>query len=422
MGCAIGSFYIRMNSSTRIFVGFLIPVFALLIGWQLGVRYATDRYNAAQRQLEDMLIGRSQSGTTILNPKEDVNIELLWTTWKLLINNYLRPEELNTQTMVEGAVAGMVEAVGDPYTLFMTQKESDDFVDGLNGNLEGIGAELEADAGIVRIVRLIAGSPAERAGLLPDDLVVQVGDTDVSGLALHEVISLIRGPKGTEVTLTVMRGNAERSFVITRDQIHIPSATYEEKTGTGGTVGLLTINQFGSDTIAEVRAHLANIGRSNVRGLIIDLRYNGGGYLDGAIDLTSMFLGEGRVVTVAGRTDQQHHNVTGNTLLPDIPVVVLINEGSASASEIFAGALHDHGRATIVGTQSFGKGTVQEVIDLPGGSALRVTTATWLTPDGTDLGKHGVTPDIVIERTKDDMEAGRDPQLDAAMKTLERGM
>lgn len=407
-----------MNRSTRIFVGFLVPVFTLLLGWQLGVRQTTVKYSAAQQRLEQMLIGVSQSGATIVNPKDDVNIELLWTTWRLILANYLRPEELNTQDMVEGAVAGMVAGVGDPYTLFMTADESTDFIDGLGGNLEGIGAELSADGGIIRVVRLIEGSPAERTGLLPEDIITVVGDTEVSGMPLTDAISLIRGEKGTPVTLEVMRGDETKTYTIIRDTIHIPSATYEEKTGTGGIVGLLTVSQFGSETVAEVRGHLASIDTAKIKGLVIDLRYNGGGYLDGAIDLTSMFVKEGRVVTVAGRTQRQDHDVTGNTILPDMPIVILINGGSASASEIFAGALQDHERATIIGTQSFGKGTVQEVIDLPGGSALRVTTATWLTPDGTDLGKHGVTPDIVVERTPEDMEAERDPQLEAAMKEL----
>jgi len=411
-----------MSRPTRIFVGFLVPVFALLLGWQLGVRYATVQYSDAQQRLEEMLIGTSQSGATITNPKDDVNIELLWTTWRLLLANYLRPEELNTQKMVEGAVTGMVSAVGDPYTLFMTSDESTDFVNGLDGNLEGIGAELSAEGGIVRVVRLIDDSPAERAGLLPEDIITRVGDTEVSGLPLYDVITLIRGPKGTTANLQVVRtkdGRDEtKNFAIVRDQIHIPSAEYEEKTGTGGVVGLLTVSQFGTDTIAEVRAHVANMDRTKVKGLIIDLRYNGGGYLDGAIELTSMFVKEGRVVTVAGRDQRIEHDVTGKTLLPDIPLVILINSGSASASEIFAGAVQDHDRATIVGTQSFGKGTVQEIIDLPGGTSLRVTIATWLTPDGTDLGKHGVTPDIIVERTTEDLEAERDPQLEAALTEL----
>lgn len=411
-----------MTRPTRIFVGFLIPVFTLLIGWQSGVRYATERYNDAQRRLEDMLIGKVQSGATITNPKEEVNIELLWTTWRLLLANYLRADELDTQKMVEGAVAGMVGAAGDPYTLFMTSDENAEFVNGLEGNLEGIGAELSAESGVVRVVRLIDGSPAERAGLLPEDVVTHVGSKEVSDLPLGDVIALIRGPKGTTANLKVLRAKNGRDdvkeFAIVRDQIHIPSAEYEEKTGTGGTVGLLTVSQFGTDTVREVRDILHAIDRAKVKGLVIDLRYNGGGYLDGAIDLTSMFVKAGRVVTVAGREDRTDHDVTGNTILPDMPLVVLINGGSASASEILAGALQDHERATIVGTQSFGKGTVQEVIDLPGGSSLRVTIATWLTPDGTDLGKHGVTPDVVVDRTAEDLEAERDPQLEAAMRTL----
>lgn len=407
---------------TRIFVGILVPVFTLLLGWQLGNRYAMVQYAEAQQRLEEMLIGRSQSGAVVVNPKEDVNIELLWTTWRLLLANYLRPEEMDPQKMVEGAVAGMVSAVGDPYTLFMTARESDEFVNGLDGNLEGIGAELTADDGMVRIVRLIPGSPAERAGLLPEDLIMKVADENVPGLPLQDVIGRIRGPQGTPVRLEVARsrdGDIDTlQFTIVRDTIHIPSATYETKAGTGGSVGLLTVSQFGTETTAEIRELLTAADLSAVDGLVIDLRYNGGGYLDGAIDVASMFLREGRVVTVAGRSSRDHHDATGSPLFPDIPLVILQNEGSASASEIVAGALQDHGRAVIVGTQSFGKGTVQEVIDLPGGTSLRVTTATWLTPDGTDLGKHGVTPDIVVDRTVEDLEADRDPQLDAALKAL----
>lgn len=407
-----------MTRPTRVFVGFLVPVFALLLGWQLGVRYATVRYSEAQQRLEEMLIGRSQSGATITNPKEEVNIELLWTTWRLILAHYLRPDELDTQKMVEGAVAGMVAGVGDPYTLFMTADESDEFISGLDGNLEGIGAELNGDEGIIRIVRLIKDSPAERAGLLPEDIVTHVGGEEVSGLPLQEVIGKIRGPKGTSVTLDVYRGDDLLAFTIVRDQIHVPSAEYEVREVEGQRIGVLTVSQFGSETMREIREALAAIKDDNVRGLVIDLRYNGGGYLDGAIELTSMFVRDGRVVTVAGRERQDHHDVTGSPILPDLPLAVLINDGSASASEITAGALQDHGRAVIVGTQSFGKGTVQEVIDLPGGAALRVTTATWLTPKGTDLGKHGVTPDVVVDRTVEDIQADRDPQLDAAMREL----
>ncbi len=417
MGCAIPLFYSLMLRPTRVFVGFLVPVLFLLLGWQLGVRHTTIRYNEAQHRLEEMLIGKSQSGATITDPKEEVNIELFWATWRLLLAHYLRPEELNVQKMVDGAVAGMVDGVGDPYTLYMTPTESDEFVNGLDGNLEGIGAELSAENGIVKVVRTIESSPAQNAGIHKGDIITRVGDEDVAGLPLPDVIDLIRGPKGTSVTLNIMRAEKKETFIIVRDQIHVPSAVYEEKAGTGGTVAILRLSQFGTETIAEARSLLSKMDTSKVSGLIIDLRFNGGGYLDGAIDLVSMFQKEGKVVTVAGRSQRQDHVVTGNTVFPNLPLAVLINGGSASASEITAGALQDHGRAVIVGTQSFGKGTVQEVIDLPGGSSLRVTTATWLTPNGTDLGKHGVTPDIVIDPS-DDQEANHDPQLDAAINAV----
>lgn len=411
-----------MARSTRLFVGSILPIVTLLFGWQLGVRYTTMQYDETERHLEELLVGTSQSGSLVTNPEEDVNIELLWTAWKTLLTRYLHPEELNSQTMVEGAVAGMVNAVGDPYTLFMTSDESEEFMNGLDGNLEGIGAELTSEEGMIRIVRLIHDSPAERAGLLPEDVITRVDDTDVTGVPLPEVISHIRGPKGTTVHVRILRtktdGDDTIDFAIQRAKIHIPSAEYEEKTGTGGAVGVLTISQFGSETVNEVRTILASIKPRTLKGLIIDLRYNGGGYLEGAIDLTSMFVPAGRVVTVAGREERTEHDVTGKTIFPTIPLVVLINDGSASASEIFAGAVQDHKRATIIGTQSFGKGTVQEVIDLPGDTSLRVTVATWLTPNGTDLGKHGVTPDIIVERTTEDLEAKRDPQLEAAMREL----
>lgn len=407
-----------MNRSTRIFVGFLVPVFTLLLGWQLGERTATERYKNTEQHLIEMLQGVSQSGATIGDPKTDVNIELLWTTWRLLQRHYLRVNEMNAQTMVEGAVSGMVDSLGDPYTLFMTAKENDEFMNGLDGNLEGIGAELETTDDGIRVVRLIESSPAEQSGLLPEDLITKVNGEDIVGLDLQDVIGKIRGPKGTSVTLDVMRGTDTLSFTIVRDTIHIASAEYETKTTPKGTIGLLTINQFGGETVAEVRSLLSSIRPGSIKGLVIDLRYNGGGYLDGAVELTSMFVRQGTVVTVAGRDSRQDYAVTGKTLLPDLPLAVLINGGSASASEIFAGALQDHGRAVIVGTQSFGKGTVQEVIDLPGGSALRVTTASWLTPKGTDLGKHGVTPDVVIDRTPEEYKAKLDPQLDAAIQQV----
>jgi|CXWL01.1.fsa_nt_gi carboxyl-terminal processing protease len=387
----------------------------------MGIQYGI---NVAQNPTQHIDDASSHSGVLLTDPQKEVDISLLWSVWRLLLNNYVHPEEMDTQKMVFGAVRGLVAGVGDPYTLFMTPKENTDFRDTLNGHLEGIGARLSLKNDSIIVIGAIKGSPAEKAGLLPQDVILTVDGKLLAELSLDQVVSLIRGKKGTTVLLTVMRDTEEvpRTFKITRDNIQVPSTEYEiQKTATGS-LGVLTINEFGADTIREVNETLKTLDEKNIKGLIIDLRYNGGGYLDGALDLTSMFLRDGKVVTVAGRDDDmQVHSVSGNSILPAIPLVVLINEGSASASEIFAGALKDHGRAKIIGTKSFGKGTVQEIIDLPGGSSLRVTIARWLTPNGTDLGKVGIVPDIVINRTQEDIVASRDPQMTAAQIWLLEG-
>jgi carboxyl-terminal processing protease len=303
----------------------------------------------------------------------------------------------------------------------MSKTENTDFRDSLSGHLEGIGAQLTQSGANVLVVSPLKGSPAEAAGILPQDWIVQVDGKDVVGQSLEDIVSQIRGTKGTTVKVGVLRTNAEEiiTMPIVRDSITVPSTEYSVKSGTGGDIGHLAINQFGDETVHEVREILDAVDATKLKGFIIDLRFNGGGYLDGAVDLVSMFLKEGLVVSVQGRgAALESHPVTGNVVLPNIPLVVLVNEGSASASEITAGALQDNNRATIIGVKSFGKGTVQEVINLQEGTSLRVTIAHWLTPGGRNLSKEGIVPDIVVERTREQMIAKKDPQLEKAMEVL----
>lgn len=413
-----------MSRISRILALIILPVVTLAAGWQLGKTYEAQRMDRELKQLELLYSGGSGSGAVLTNPEKQVDLSMMWGVWRLLLTRYIHPEELQTQKLVEGAVRGMVNAVGDPYTLFMTPKENTDFRDSLNGRLQGIGAELALRNNAVIIMGTIKGSPAEKSGLLSQDILISVDGKTLENLTLNEVVSLVRGKKGTNVTLAVMRAKetTPRTFTITRDDIQVPSTEYEEKTVGADKVGLLTIHEFGGDTIREVQEIIAGLKPEALKGLVVDLRYNGGGYLDGAISLTSMFIKQGTVVTVAGRgTEKQVYEVTRNPILPDLPVVVLINQGTASASEIFAGALKDHNRAKVIGMQSYGKGTVQEVIDLPGGSSLRVTIARWLTPKGTDLGKVGVTPDIIVDLTQEDVTAEKDPQLQAALEVITTG-
>ncbi len=403
-----------MTRGRRILFLGILPVATLLLGWQLGVgaRSAFPTYGIAPPP--------AGTGAVQGDPEQRVDIGMLWGVWRLLQSHYIAPAELNPRAMVLGAVRGMVQAVGDPYTAFMGPEENREFRDSLSGHLQGIGAELSLQDQLVIIVAPLKGSPAEAAGLRPKDEILAVDDEDVAGLGLQAVVSRIRGPKGTEVSLTILREGEPGVLTvsITRDDITVPSTEYEVRATGSGSVGVLSINQFGDETVPEVRAILQRVRADPPAALILDLRYNGGGYLDGAVDLASMFLTGGTVVRVEGRERAETHEASGRPILPDIPLAVLVNQGSASASEIVAGALQDHGRAVIVGMQTFGKGSVQEVLDLPGGSSLRVTIAEWKTPSGRSIEEEGITPDIAVDRTREDVEAERDPQMEAAVEAV----
>jgi len=399
----------------------ILPLLMLLLGWQLGVRYEQRSLEETSRKLEMLYSGAAGSGQLVSDPEKEVDLSLLWGVWRLLLKHYIAPEDLQVTPLVFGAVQGLVHAVGDAYTAFMTPPENKSFRQALEGKLQGIGAELTLREGQIVIVAPLKGSPAAKAGLLPGDVIVQVGEVTIEGETLQQVVQRIRGPKGTRVTLTILRhGSVEPlTFTIVRDDIDVPSVESRILTTATGSLGYIALNQFGEHSIVEFKEALQSIAQEPLKGLIVDLRFNGGGYLDGAVELASLFLHQGKVVSVERRgAEPEHHYVYGRPLLPDIPLAVIINQGSASASEIVAGALQDHGRATVIGKKSFGKGTVQEVIDLPGGSSLRVTTARWLTPNGKNLGKEGVDPDIDIDRTEEDFDAGRDSQLDAAVEWL----
>ena len=410
-----------MVRTLRILTYVALPVLTLLLGWQLGATYQMREYAEETRRLEMLYSGETGSGQIVTDPENEVDMSLLWGVWRILIKHYIAPDELEATKLLFGAVEGMVRSVGDPYTVFMTPAQNKDFRQSLEGKLQGIGAELAFRDGLIVIVAPLKGSPAQKAGLLPEDVIIEVDGENIEGENLNQVVQRIRGQKGTTVTLTVDRPGAleSKTFSIVRDEILIPSVESDLIETGSGALGYIALNQFGDTSIDEFQKSLKDLLGNDLEGLIVDVRYNGGGYLEGAVEMTSLFLRQGKVVSVERRgTEPEHHYVYGRPVAPDVPMVVLINQGSASASEIVAGALQDHKRATIIGMKSFGKGTVQEVLDLPGGSSLRVTTARWLTPNGKNLGKEGVHPDIVVDRSTEDFEAERDPQLDAAKERL----
>lgn len=398
------------------FIG--IAVLALVLGWGLGASYEREALRQERDAIMDAYAG---SGSVISgDPAVHADISLLWEVWRTLQHYYISPEKLTSNTMIFGAASGMVESLGDPYTVFMTPSENKEFINGLQGELEGIGAELTMKEDAIVVVAPLKNSPAEKAGLLPQDIIVTVDGQDVSGLRLDQVIMRIRGEAGTSVMLEIYRDGEDDllEMAITRARIHIPSIETDVFETSSGTLAYLALNRFDDELTGEIERALTDFP-DDIDGLILDVRFNGGGLLDSAVEVASFFLKEGKVVTVERRgADADEQFVSGRPLMPDVPMVVLINEGSASASEILAGALQDHGRATVIGKQSFGKGTVQEIVDLPGGASMRVTTARWLTPNGLDLGKTGITPDIEVDRTSEQIRNDEDPQLERAKEVL----
>lgn len=403
----------KLSQSQRAqFIGAIVV--AVIIGWQLGVHAEQNRMISRFGLPKDTITG---TGAIIIDPEKEADMSIVWSVWRELLRSYIEPSDMNPTTMIRGAAQGLTEAVGDPYTTFLPPQEAKEFHQSLDGRLEGIGAELREEGDYIAIVHPIKGSPAERIGLRKDDIITEVNGADIAGWSIDKVVSNIRGPGGTQVTLKIYRKGEPKplTVTITRETIRIPSVEGRIVKTATGSIGVIALAQFGEDTVQEVKQAIADVRKEDIKGMIIDLRGNGGGYLESAISIASMFQKEGTVVTVDKRGQKPDvRSVSGQPTEPTIPLVVLINEGSASASEILAGSLQDHKRAIVVGMTSFGKGTVQEVHDLADGSVLKVTVARWITPGGKNLAKEGVHPDIVRDITPADLEAKKDPQLDAA--------
>ncbi len=346
-----------------------------------------------------------------------------WEAWDLIHQQYV-DQPVDDIALMRGALAGMLEALGDDPTRYMAPEEYSIITSDQSGELQGIGAYVEGVEGEgLRIISPFPGSPAEAEGLLPGDLVIQVDDTDIAEMSEYEIIELVRGPAGSAVRLLVEReGNDEPlEFTVTRAKIVIPSIESEML---DGQVGYVKINDFGSRTLGELEEALRDLNNQDAVGLIIDLRGNPGGYRNTAIDVASQFLPRGTLVMREQYADG--HEVTykakGGGLAIDLPIIVLINQGSASASEIVAGAINDHERGTLLGQVSFGKGTVQTWHPLRGDNgAVSITIARWLTPDGAWIQGEGITPDIEVELTEDHFADGLDPQLDEALRLMQAG-
>lgn len=325
--------------------------------------------------------------------------------------------ELALEKLQDGLKRGLTQATGDPYTEYLNAEESKEFDNELAGSFTGIGAELSREEEQITVVSPIAGYPAEKAGLKAKDIIVEIDGKSTYDLTLSEAVKRIRGPKGTVVKLTVVRdGSEELTLEITRDNINIPSVEYEIK---DGNIGYLKISRFGEDTVGLATQAAEEFKRKNVQGVVVDVRNDPGGLLDASVDVAGLWLSNKTVLTERrGGVTVQTFTTDADAPLEGIPTVVLVNEGSASASEILAGALKDNNAATLIGQKTFGKGSVQKLQELRSGGTLKVTIARWYTPAGKNIDKEGIEPDIKVELTDDDYKAKRDPQLEMALKNL----
>jgi carboxyl-terminal processing protease len=350
----------------------------------------------------------------------NVDFSLFWDAWHIVEKKYVDRDNLDRQNMVYGAIAGLLQSLDDPYSIFMEPEDSKKFLDDISGSFEGIGAEIGIRKGVLTVITPLEGNPAQRAGLRAGDKILKVDDTITADLTIDEAVSLIRGEKGTEVTLLIARDEWDeaKEIKIIRGTIQIPIIKWELK---NGNIAYIQLYHFTENSAGQFRKTVKEVIKSDPQGIILDVRNNPGGYLEVAIDIASWFLPKSELVVAEdfGNGDRVEHRSKGYKALENIPTVVLINQGSASASEILAGALRDIKGIQIVGQTSFGKGSVQQLEKLRGGSSIKITVAKWLTPSGTSINDEGIIPDIELELTEEDVDEMRDPQLDKALELLE---
>lgn len=358
---------------------------------------------------------------TRANTAAQLDTDLFWDVWHEVKNKYV-DQPVDDSKLFYGAVAGVANAVGDPYTVYLSPEETKQFSEIISGEFDGIGAEIGSKDGQIVVIAPLAGTPADKAGLVAGDAIIKIDGVDTTGITVAAAISRIRGPKGTSVTLTIYRSGELnlRDITIVRDAIQLQTVTYDTVEQNGKRIGVITLNTVDQGSSAAFAEIVHTILLDMPAGLVLDVRNDPGGLIDEAVAICSNFIEDGVVVQERSSAGHiQSYNALGEASLANGPkVVVLTNEGSASAAEIIAGALQDHGRATILGQTTFGKGSVQTYRTFEGGSSLKITVARWLTPSGRSIDHEGIMPDVPVELSPDDFKNGVDSQLQAAIDQL----
>jgi carboxyl-terminal processing protease len=392
-------------------LGFLIAFGFYQIGFQRG----QSDFSATLTNVENANVGSPSS----------VDFAPFWKAWNIINEKYIpastTAETVTDEEKVWGAIQGLASSLKDPYTVFFPPVESKLFESDIKGNFEGVGMEVLSQDGAITIIAPLKDSPAARAGLLAGDRIIQINGKDTNGLTTEDAVGLIRGPKGTSVTLTIFRSGVKQPFEVEvlRDVINIP--VINTKSLDNG-IFLIELYSFSEQSPNLFRNALREFILSGDKKLILDLRGNPGGYLEAAIDMASWFLPSSKIVVrenFGGQEEEKVYRSRGYDVFSDnLEFVILVDRGSASASEILAGALSENGKATLVGETTFGKGSVQELINITSDTSLKVTIARWLTPNGVSISEKGIEPQYKVERTLADIQAGRDPQLKKAIEIL----
>jgi carboxyl-terminal processing protease len=392
--------------------GFVI--FAVLI---IGGAFVSGTYfGYNNRPAIEKVVGITHKET--LKPT-DVDFSPFWQAWEIVNKKFVSRSEIDNQKLVYGAIEGMVNALGDPYSVFFPPAESKMFQEDMSGNFSGVGMEIGIRNGILTVISPLKGTPAYNAGIKAGDKIIKIGDKITTDLMSDEAARLIRGERGTEVTLTILRDKVQKplEIKIVRDTIKVPVIDTESK---GNGIFVIKMYSFSATSATEFRGALRKFIESGDKKLILDLRNNPGGYLDASIDMASYFLQIGKVVVKEKFADgtEEIYRSKGYGAVNKLPMIILVNEGSASASEILAGALQEHGIAKLVGTKTFGKGSVQEMVPVTGNTSLKITIAKWLTPNGRSISDLGLEPDVKVEITEKDAEKLKDTQLEKAIEML----
>ena len=345
--------------------------------------------------------------------QSDVDWSALDEVYDKLASSY--DGDISKDAVIDGAKKGLTDALGDKYTVYMNAEEAAEFTDDLHGNVgAGIGVEMGLRDGYVRVLRTLPDNPARRAGILAGDILYKVDGEEVYSLKSEEIAKKVRGEPGTEVEVTIVRDGEEKTFKLTREEINNVSAyvDYDGKTA------IITVTRFDNDTGTMVQNFAAKFKDKGIEKVILDLRGNGGGYVAAAKDLLALWIDGDVILKQKSKHygDMEEKTSSGKAAMKDMKTIVLVNGTTASASEIVAGALQDYGKATVVGEKTYGKGVVQQLFDLSGGTKLKVTTASWYTPKDRSISGEGIVPDVEVERTFEDINAMKDPQLDKAKK------